>query len=52
MSKTIVAVVPAGSRLFDTFDLDVVGHYSRADLFTLNVDDRPQQPVLFTTLEE
>jgi nitrilase len=29
------------------FDLDVMGHYSRADLFSLSVDERPKQPVLF-----
>jgi nitrilase len=29
------------------FDLDVIGHYSRADLFSLNVDERPKQPVVF-----
>lgn len=29
------------------FDLDVVGHYARPDLFSLNVDDRPKRPVSF-----
>jgi nitrilase len=27
------------------FDLDVVGHYARPDLFRLHVDGRPQRPV-------
>ena len=30
------------------FDFDVVGHYSRPDIFRLTVDDQPKQPV--TTL--
>lgn len=27
------------------FDLDVVGHYARPDIFQLHVDERPQRPV-------
>jgi predicted amidohydrolase len=27
------------------FDLDVVGHYSRPDIFQLQVDERAKQPV-------
>jgi nitrilase len=27
------------------FDLDVVGHYARPDIFQLQVDERPKQPV-------
>jgi nitrilase len=30
------------------FDLDVVGHYARADLFRLEVNEAPQSPVKFT----
>lgn len=29
-------------------DLDVAGHYSRPDIFTLSVDTRPQSPIDFT----
>ena len=28
-------------------DLDVTGHYARPDIFTLNVDRRPQSPIAF-----
>jgi len=30
------------------YDLDVVGHYSRPDIFQLHVDQRPKQPVSIT----
>lgn len=30
------------------YDLDVVGHYSRPDIFNLGVDTRPKAPVSFT----
>jgi nitrilase len=28
------------------FDLDVVGHYARPDIFRLSVDERPKVPVI------
>jgi len=27
------------------YDLDVVGHYARPDIFQLHVDERPKRPV-------
>ena len=34
------------------FDLDVVGHYARPDIFQLHVDDRPKHPVITRSAAE
>jgi nitrilase len=33
------------------FDFDVVGHYSRPDIFRLTVDDQPKQPVTTASMK-
>lgn len=34
------------------YDLDVVGHYARPDIFELHVDERPKQPVITQRAEK
>jgi hypothetical protein len=33
------------------YDLDVVGHYARPDIFQLHVDERPKRPVTIERAE-
>lgn len=33
------------------YDLDVVGHYARPDIFQLHIDERPKQPVTIRKIE-
>ena len=41
----LVADLDMGEIAKGKFDLDVAGHYSRPDIFTLEVNTRPQHPV-------
>jgi nitrilase len=44
----ITAEIDLGEVARGKFDLDVVGHYARPDVFTLSVDERPKTPVTYT----
>src|SRR6185503_6071073 len=41
----LVADIDPAQIIRGKFDLDVVGHYARPDIFQLHVDERPKQPV-------
>jgi nitrilase len=41
----LVAEIDLGQVVRGKYDLDVVGHYSRPDIFQLHVDERPKRPV-------
>lgn len=42
-----LADLDRGTIVRGKYDLDVVGHYSRPDIFSLSVDTRPKRPVCF-----
>jgi nitrilase len=44
----VVAEIDTGELIRARYDLDVVGHYSRPDLFSLRVDERPREGVSFS----
>ncbi|HDL48515.1 MAG TPA: nitrilase, partial [Actinobacteria bacterium] len=44
----LVGDVDLGEIPRATFDLDVVGHYARPDVFRLVVNEEPQRPVSFS----
>jgi nitrilase len=48
MLTAAVSVADIGRQ---QFDFDVVGHYSRPDVFKFEVDERPQPPVAYRTTE-
>ncbi|KGD96092.1 nitrilase [Achromobacter sp. RTa] len=43
----LTAQVDIGELVRARYDFDVVGHYSRPDVFSLTVDERPRPPVQF-----
>jgi nitrilase len=46
--EILVAEVDLAQVVRGKFDLDVVGHYARPDIFRLEVDERPRAPVVST----
>lgn len=45
----VVATIDTGELVRARYDFDVVGHYSRPDIFSLSVDERPKHVVEFNT---
>lgn len=45
----LVAEIDPAQIVRGKYDLDVVGHYARPDIFQLHVDERPMQPVTIQT---
>lgn len=45
----LTAKLDLGQVIRGKYDLDVVGHYARPDIFHLEVDERPMQPVSVRT---
>jgi nitrilase len=43
--RLAVAELDLGEVVRGKYDLDVVGHYSRPDIFSLHVDERPRPPI-------
>ena len=41
----LIAEIDRGQITRGKYDLDVVGHYARPDIFQLHVDERPKRPV-------
>jgi nitrilase len=46
----LVAEIDRAQIIRGKYDLDVVGHYARPDIFQLHVDERPKQPVTAHTI--
>ena len=47
----LVAEIDRAQIVRGKYDLDVVGHYARPDIFQLHVDERPKQPVTIQRAE-
>jgi len=45
----LTAEIDRGQIIQGKYDLDVVGHYARPDIFQLHVDERPKRPVTIHT---
>jgi nitrilase len=43
----LIAEIDLGQIIRGKYDLDVVGHYARPDIFQLYVDERPKHPAIF-----
>jgi nitrilase len=41
----LIAEIDRGQIIHGKYDLDVVGHYARPDIFQLHVDEQPKRPV-------
>ncbi|HXI32314.1 MAG TPA: nitrilase-related carbon-nitrogen hydrolase, partial [Vicinamibacterales bacterium] len=48
----LVAEIDRAQIVRGKYDLDVVGHYARPDIFQLHVDERPKRPVTRTEAAE
>ena len=48
----LTAEIDPGQIIQGKFDLDVVGHYARPDIFQLHVDERPKRPVTTHTVDK
>ena len=48
----LVAAIDRAQIVRGKYDLDVVGHYARPDIFQLNVDERAKHPVTTVKTEE
>ena len=44
----LTAEIDADEIIRARYDFDVVGHYSRPDVFSLHVDERPRDGIVFT----
>ena len=45
----LAAEIDLGQIIQGKYNLDVVGHYARPDIFQLHVDERPKRPVTTST---
>ncbi len=49
--EILIAEIDRSQIVRGKYDLDVVGHYARPDIFQLHVDERPKQPVTIDSAE-